>query len=94
MSTASVTGAQHRWAFSRIGGVDQVAFRDGKDLEHLHELDQALWLALAMPVKGTEFDEATAAFLDRDGDGRILPEDLLAAIEWATRERLNASSVS
>ena len=49
----------HRWHFFRAGGVDQVSLRDGKDLHALTELDQKLWVALAMPVKGVDIDPAT-----------------------------------
>ncbi|MDD2237168.1 MAG: hypothetical protein PHG65_08200, partial [Kiritimatiellae bacterium] len=83
MQTRQTSGGEHQWAFSRLGGVDQVVFRDGNDLAQIGQLDQALWLALAMPVKGTELDEATAAFLDTNKDGRILPEDVIAAVEWS-----------
>ena len=75
----------HQWTFVRTGGVDQVCLRDGEDIAHIPELDQALWMALALPVKGTECDEVTAAFLDRNSDGRILPEDIIAAVEWSKK---------
>jgi len=38
------------WAFSRIGGVDQVIMRNGADIAALEKLDQKLWAVLAMPV--------------------------------------------
>lgn len=52
------------------------------DLLNLHTLDQKLWVALACPVEGLEFDTRTLALLDADGDGRIRPPDVLAAIAW------------
>jgi hypothetical protein len=73
----------HTWHFYRIGGFDQVALATAADLEHLHELDQKLWTALACPVKGLELDEKTLVHIDTDKDGRIRAPELLAAIAWA-----------
>ena len=73
----------HRWHFFRAGGVDQVSLRDGNDLRALAELDQKLWLALAMPVEGVDLDRETLAFLDRGPDGRIRVKDVIEAIRWA-----------
>jgi hypothetical protein len=39
----------HDWHFFRAGGVDQVSLRNGADVLALAELDQKLWVALAMP---------------------------------------------
>ena len=50
----------HRWHFFRAGGVDQVSLRNGEDLKALGELDQKLWVALAMPVKGVDLDRRDA----------------------------------
>lgn len=72
----------HRWHFFRAGGVDQVSLRDGRDLLSLAELDQKLWVALAMPVKGVAIDPVTLELLDHDHDGRIRVQDLLAAVSW------------
>ena len=73
----------HRFHFFRAGGVDQVSLRDGADMLALGELDQKLWVALAMPAKGTDIDPATLAMLDQDSDGRIRVQDILAAVTWA-----------
>src|SRR5271169_157041 len=77
----------HSWKFFRAGGVDQVVLADAADLENLDTLDQKLWVALACPTSGLEFDERTLALLDTDHDGRIRPPEILAAIAW-TREVL------
>jgi len=74
--------SSHVWKFFRVGGVDQVTFRDGADLIHLAELDQKLWMTLAMPTRGIEFDPKTADLIDTDKDGRIRPPEVLAAIAW------------
>src|SRR5580658_8839479 len=80
MSTAAPT---HRWRFFRAGGFDQVKLETGADLVHLDELDQKLWVALACPIAGLEFDPKTAALLDTDHDGRIRAPEVIAAVKWA-----------
>ena len=75
--------APHTWQFFRAGGVDQVIIRNGQDIAHLPELDQKLWVALACPTRGIEFDERTLDLIDTDHDGRIRPPELLAACAWA-----------
>ncbi len=73
----------HRWRFSHTGGFDQVKLQTGADLCHLDQLDQKLWVALACPVLGLEFDSTTANFVDTDKDGRIRAAELIAAVKWA-----------
>jgi len=74
---------RHAWKFFLAGGVDQVALRSGADLASLDQLDQKLWVALAMPTRGIEFDPKTLDLIDADKDGRIRPPELLAAVKWA-----------
>ena len=62
---------QHRWNFSRFGGVTQVILKDADDITHLYELDQKLWTVLAMPTQGIFFDPKTISLLDYDGDGAL-----------------------
>ncbi|MBN2507482.1 MAG: hypothetical protein JXQ71_12385 [Verrucomicrobia bacterium] len=73
---------QHSWTFFRSGGVDQVAFLSGADIWNLEHLDQKLWVALAMPTRGIEFDPKTLDHLDTDKDGRIRAPEVLAAVQW------------
>jgi len=77
------SATKYPWAFFLSGGVDQVVFRNGDDIAHLRHLDQKLWMALGMPTRGVEFDPKTADLLDTDGDGRIRPLEVIAAVEWA-----------
>ncbi len=49
----------------------------------LAELDQKLWVALACPTDGLEFDKKTLDLIDSDSDGRIRAPELLAAVKWA-----------
>ena len=73
---------QHRWNFSRFGGVTQVLLKDADDITHLRELDLKLWTVLAMPTHGIFLDSKTVALLDSDTDGFIRPPEILAAADW------------
>ncbi|MFT3842893.1 MAG: hypothetical protein QM723_38250 [Myxococcaceae bacterium] len=73
----------HSWKFFRAGGFDQVHFTSGSDLVSIGELDQKLWVALACPVKGLEFDTRTLELLDTEKDGRIRATELIAAAKFA-----------
>ncbi|MBS7776572.1 hypothetical protein [Acidovorax sp. CCYZU-2555] len=77
---------KHAWQFFRAGGVDQVAIRTGEDIARIGELDQTLWVALACPTRGIEFDSATLDLIDHDKDGRIRAPELVAACEWAVAQ--------
>ncbi|MEF9948373.1 MAG: hypothetical protein RR800_08520 [Comamonas sp.] len=74
---------QYEWQFFRAGDVDQVVIRTGQDIAHIGELDKKLWVALACPTRGIEFDSATLDLIDESKDGRIRPPELVAACEWA-----------
>jgi hypothetical protein len=84
---------EHRWRFFRAGGVDQVKLSSGDDLLHLGELDQKLWVALACPTAGLEFDARTAALIDTDKDGRIRAPELIEALRFAGRNLKSADSL-
>lgn len=71
------------WKFYRAGGVDQVQLTSGSDLVNIGSLDQKLWIALACPIDGIEFDKRTLELIDKDGDGRVRARELVAACEWA-----------
>ncbi|MGE5506318.1 MAG: hypothetical protein ACM31L_17985 [Actinomycetota bacterium] len=72
----------HGWKFFRVGGFDQVRLDRGSDILALDRLDQKLWVALACPASGLDFDSRTLALLDRDGDGRIRAADIVEAVRW------------
>jgi hypothetical protein len=73
----------HTWKFFRAGGFNQVVISSGADLLNLDQLDQKLWVALACPATGVEFDKTTLALIDTDKDGRIRVPELIAAAKWA-----------
>ncbi len=73
----------HTWKFFRAGGFDQVKLESGADLANLDQLDQKLWVALACPARGLEFDDRTLDLIDTDKDGRIRAPEVIAAAKWA-----------
>ena len=85
------TKSEHTWKFFRAGGFDQVCLDSGADFMRLGQLDQKLWVALACPTTGIEFDPKTAALIDTDKDGRIRAPELIAAVNW-TCELLKSPS--
>ncbi len=74
--------SDHRWKFIRSGGIDQVVIRNGADIVNLEHLDQKLWVALACPTRGLEFDTRTLDLIDSNRDGRIRPPELVAVSRW------------
>src|ERR1700744_4754471 len=74
----------YNWRFFRAGGFDQVKLETGDDLAHLGELDQKLWVALACPTRGLEFDSRTLELIDTDKDGRVRAPEVIAATKWTT----------
>ncbi len=77
------TNQTHRWTFFRAGGFDQVRLGSGADLAALEQLDQKLWVALACPAQGLEFDTKTLSLIDTDKDGRIRAPEMITAAKWA-----------
>ena len=73
----------HTWKFFRAGGFDQVRLDSGAAITSLDQLDQKLWVALACPAQGLEFDTKTLAVIDLDKDGRIRAPEIIAAAKWA-----------
>jgi len=82
MPTQNATN-YHTWKFFRAGGFDQVRLDSGSDLIALDQLDQKLWVALACPTRGIEFDTKTLDLIDTDKDGRIRAPEIISAAKWA-----------
>jgi hypothetical protein len=74
--------AEHKWRFLRAGGFDQVRVESGADILALDELDMKLWVALACPVNGMEFNAKTLEILDLDHDGRIRASEIIETVQW------------
>lgn len=77
------TKNSYPWRFFRVGGFDQVRLDRGADIAHLDQLDQKLWVALACPTTGLEFDTKTLALIDTDHDSRVRAPEIIAASKWA-----------
>jgi hypothetical protein len=73
--------------------VDQVSLRDRADLLALPDLDQKLWVALAMPTRDVDVDAKTLDMLDADKDGRIRVPDLRVAIAWIDQTWMDVNHV-
>ncbi|MBL4575728.1 MAG: hypothetical protein JKY51_06480, partial [Opitutaceae bacterium] len=81
----SNTGSRSKPRFFRAGGMDQLCLEQGKDLEHVLNLDPKLWVALSCPTTGLTFDKGTLTFIDEDKDGRIRQEEVVAAVTWTLK---------
>ncbi|HEY1172359.1 MAG TPA: hypothetical protein VGH19_13410 [Verrucomicrobiae bacterium] len=94
MLNALSSGSAHKWRFYRAGGFDQVSLDNGADLLALDQLDQKLWVALACPAKGLEFDTKTLELIDTDKDGRIRVPEILAAVKWSAAMLKNVDDLT
>ena len=81
---SSSPSSNHTWIFTSLGGFSQARMETAADFANLGSLDLKLWAALACPVKGLAFDEATLRLLDHDNDGRIRAPEVIAAAAWCT----------
>ncbi len=86
--------SNHKWRFVRVGGFDHVLITNGDDIKSIKELDQKLWAALGCPTEGVEFDSATLAYMDKDGDGRIRAPEVIEALEWTLSLIKNPDNLS
>src|ERR1041385_6570359 len=77
------TTSNYPWKFFRAGGFDQVKLQSGADIANLDQLDLKLWVALACPTTGLEFDTKTLQMIDTDKDGRVRAPEIIAACKWA-----------
>jgi hypothetical protein len=93
-SPAQSSTPTHTWKFIRTGGLDQVALESGADLADLEKLDPKLWVALACPTKGLEFDEKTLQLIDVDKDGRVRVPEVIAAVKWALARLKSADDLA
>ena len=83
MSDGSNSLKNYPWQFFRAGGFNQVSLTSGADLLNLDKLDQKLWVSLACPTSGLEFDKSTLVLIDTDKDGRVRAPELIDAVKWA-----------
>jgi hypothetical protein len=73
---------KHTWTYANIGGNTRVVIKNGKDIQHLSELDEKLWTVLACPVSGLELPEESLKHMDVNNDGKIHVSDVIATSQW------------
>ena len=73
---------KHTWTYANIGGNTRVVIKNGKDIQHLAELDEKLWTVLACPVSGLELVEESLKHMDVNNDGKIHVSDVVATSKW------------
>ena len=74
--------SQHIWKFANIGGNTRVVITNGKDIQHLAELDEKLWAVLACPVSGLEIPDESLKHMDDNGDQKIHIADVVRTAQW------------
>ena len=74
--------SKHIWTYANIGGNTRVVIKNGKDIQHLAELDEKLWTVLACPTAGLEIPEESLKCMDIDSDSKIHVADVVTTAEW------------
>ena len=74
--------SKHTWTYANIGGNTRVVIKNGKDIQHLAELDEKLWTVLACPTSGLEIPEESLKSMDTDGDSKIHVADVVSTAQW------------
>ena len=72
----------HTWTYANIGGNTRVIIKNGKDIQHLAELDEKLWTVLACPTSGLEIPDGSLQLMDANGDKKIHVADVIATSQW------------
>ena len=72
----------HTWTYANIGGNTRVIIKNGKDIQHLAELDEKLWTVLACPTSGLEISDESLQLMDANGDKKIHVADVIATSQW------------
>lgn len=73
---------KHTWTYANMGGNTRVIIKNGKDIQHLAELDEKLWTVLACPVSGLEIPDESLALIDHNHDAKIHIQDVVATAQW------------
>ena len=68
--------------FRKIGSSRQPSLMNADDMKKIIELDHALWAVNSIPKDAVVADPEFLTFLDTDGNGRIRPNELRAALKW------------
>lgn len=73
---------KHTWTYANIGGSIRVVIKDGKDIQHLAELDEKLWAVLSCPTTGLEIAEESLRCIDSDKDNKIHVKEVVDTAQW------------
>lgn len=80
--TDKTTGQASRPTFRRYGGNFQLVIETLDDLRHLPTLVDSRWMATSCPLFGLRADPAFLTLLDSETNGRILSDEIRAAVDW------------
>ncbi len=83
-----------RFKFVNYGGTYMLRIESAEDLQALPLLDEPFWIATSAPIHHLRCDPRFLAFLDADGDGRILSQDVRRAHAWMTARLGNLEGVT
>ncbi len=81
--------------FDRFGDSHYLRIDSGEALRQVLALPEARWFASNAPVEGFRAEPTFLKYLEDDGDGRLRPRQIKAAIRWlfTVLERFNDESV-
>lgn len=68
--------------FKRYGKTYQLRIESAQDLEHVLDLDEALWVATSAPISAFRCDPKLVESINTDGSGRINTDEVRAAVRW------------
>ena len=74
--------SKHSWTYANIGGNVRVVIKNGKDIQHLAELDEKLWTVLSCPTSGLEIAEESLNHIDGDKDKKIHVKEVVETSQW------------
>lgn len=74
--------SKHTWTYASIGGNVRVVIKNGKDIQHLAELDEKLWTVLSCPTSGLEIAEESLNHIDGDKDKKIHVKEVVETSQW------------
>ncbi len=74
--------AKNKPTFDKYGGYYHLRISSIKDLEHILKLADGRWMATSCPIFGLNMDSSFLRFLDADGNGRIISNEVRESIRW------------
>ena len=74
--------SKHPRTYANIGGNERVVIKNGKDIQHLAELDEKLWTVLSCPTSGLEIAEESLNHIDGDKDKKIHIKEVVETSQW------------